>query len=52
MPISQAILISSFPFEQRGRAMALFALAVMVSSIMGPTVEVLLLIIPVGNGFI
>ena len=38
MPISQAILISSFPFEQRGRAMALFALAVMVSSIMGPTV--------------
>lgn len=38
MPISQAILISCFPFEQRGRAMALFALAVMVSSIMGPTV--------------
>ena len=38
MPISQAILISSFPFEHRGRAMALFALAVMVSSIMGPTV--------------
>lgn len=38
MPISQAILIASFPFEQRGRAMALFALAVMVSSIMGPTV--------------
>lgn len=38
MPISQAILISNFPFEQRGRAMALFALAVMVSSIMGPTV--------------
>ena len=38
MPISQAILISCFPFEHRGRAMALFALAVMVSSIMGPTV--------------
>lgn len=38
MPISQAILIASFPFEKRGRAMALFALAVMVSSIMGPTV--------------
>lgn len=38
MPISQAILIASFPFEQRGRAMALFALSVMVSSIMGPTV--------------
>ena len=38
MPISQAILIASFSFEQRGRAMALFALSVMVSSIMGPTV--------------
>ncbi len=38
MPMSQAILISSFPFEKRGKAMALFALAVMVSSIMGPTV--------------
>lgn len=38
MPISQAILISSFPFEKRGRAMALFALSVMVSSIIGPTI--------------
>lgn len=37
MPISQAILISSFPYNKRGEAMALFALAVMVFSIMGPT---------------
>lgn len=37
MPISQAILIASFPYNKRGQAMALFALAVMVFSIMGPT---------------
>lgn len=37
MPISQAILIAAFPFEKRGQAMALFALAVMVFSILGPT---------------
>lgn len=37
MPISQAILIAAFPFEKRGQAMALFAFAVMVFSIMGPT---------------
>lgn len=37
MPISQAILISAFPYNKRGQAMALFGLAVMVFSIMGPT---------------
>lgn len=37
MPISQAILIAAFPFEKRGQAMALFAFAVMVFSILGPT---------------
>ena len=37
-PISQAILFACFPFEKRGQAMALFALSVMVSSIMGPTI--------------
>lgn len=37
MPISQAILIAAFPFEKRGNAMALFAFAVMVFSILGPT---------------
>ncbi len=38
MPIAQAILIASFPFEKRGLAMALFMLSVMVSSIVGPTI--------------
>lgn len=37
MPISQAILISCFPYNKRGQAMALFGLAVMVFSILGPT---------------
>ena len=32
MPISQAILIASFPYNKRGQAMALFGLAVMVFS--------------------
>ena len=37
MPISQAILLESFPFEKRGLAMSLFGLAVMVFSILGPS---------------
>lgn len=37
MPISQAILIACFPYNKRGQAMALFGLAVMVFSILGPT---------------
>lgn len=37
MPISQAILLESFPYEKRGVAMSVFAFAVMISSILGPT---------------
>lgn len=37
MPISQAILLESFPYEKRGNAMAIFAFAVMISSILGPS---------------
>ncbi|MDA9101265.1 DHA2 family efflux MFS transporter permease subunit [Omnitrophica bacterium] len=37
-PISQAVLIESFPREKRGVAMAVFALGVIVAPIIGPTV--------------
>lgn len=36
-PISQAILLESFPPEKRGMAMAVFALGVVVAPILGPT---------------
>jgi DHA2 family multidrug resistance protein len=36
-PISQAILLESFPQEKRGQAMALFGLGVIVAPIIGPT---------------
>src|SRR5216684_299151 len=36
-PISQAILLESFPPEKRGSAMAVFALGVVVAPILGPT---------------
>lgn len=36
-PISQAILLESFPPEKRGMAMAAFALGVVVAPILGPT---------------
>jgi DHA2 family multidrug resistance protein len=36
-PISQAILLESFPPEKRGQAMAAFALGVVVAPILGPT---------------
>lgn len=36
-PISQAILLESFPQEKRGQAMALFGLGVVVAPIIGPT---------------
>jgi len=36
-PISQAILLESFPPEKRGLAMAVFALGVVVAPILGPT---------------
>lgn len=36
MPISQAILLESFPKEKRGMAMSIFALGVVVAPIIGP----------------
>ena len=36
-PISQAILLESFPPEKRGMAMAAFGLGVVVAPIIGPT---------------
>jgi DHA2 family multidrug resistance protein len=36
-PISQAILLESFPAEKRGSAMAAFAMGVVVAPIIGPT---------------
>ena len=36
-PISQAILLESFPAERRGTAMAVFSLGVVVAPIVGPT---------------
>lgn len=37
-PISQAILLESFPKEKRGVAMAVFALGVIVAPVIGPTI--------------
>jgi DHA2 family multidrug resistance protein len=37
MPISQAILLESFPPAKRGQAMAVFAMGVVVAPILGPT---------------
>jgi DHA2 family multidrug resistance protein len=37
-PLSQAILLESFPPQQRGQAMALFGLGVVVAPVLGPTV--------------
>jgi len=36
-PLSQAILLESFPPDKRGSAMALFALGVVVAPVLGPT---------------
>lgn len=36
-PLSQAILLESFPEEKRGQAMGLFALGVVVAPVIGPT---------------
>ena len=36
-PMSQAILLETFPQEKRGQAMALFGLGVVVAPILGPT---------------
>jgi DHA2 family multidrug resistance protein len=37
-PLSQAILLESFPPQQRGQAMALYGLGVVVAPVLGPTV--------------
>lgn len=37
MPISQAILLESFPKEQRGTSMAVFGLGVVLAPVIGPT---------------
>jgi len=36
-PLSQAILLESFPADKRGMAMAVFALGVVVAPVLGPT---------------
>ena len=36
-PLSQAILLESFPPEKRGLAMSAFALGVVVAPLLGPT---------------
>lgn len=38
MPLTQSILLQEFPRNRKGDAMAIFIFAIMVSSIMGPTV--------------
>ncbi len=38
MPISQAVLLESFPPAKRGQAMAVFAMGVVVAPILGPTI--------------
>ncbi|MFH0703230.1 MAG: DHA2 family efflux MFS transporter permease subunit [bacterium] len=37
MPISQAVLLESFPHEKRGVAMSIFGLGIIVAPIIGPT---------------
>ena len=37
VPLSQAILVSVYPIEERGRAMAIWGIGVMVGPILGPT---------------
>jgi DHA2 family multidrug resistance protein len=37
IPVSQAVLLESFPFEKRGVAMATFGMGVIVAPILGPT---------------
>lgn len=37
VPLSQAILVDIFPEEERGKAMAIFGIGIMVGPILGPT---------------
>jgi DHA2 family multidrug resistance protein len=36
-PIAQAVLLESFPADQRGRSMSFYAMGVVVAPILGPT---------------
>lgn len=36
-PISQAVLLESFPHEKRGQAMAVYAMGIVVAPVIGPT---------------
>lgn len=38
LPISQAVLLESFPKEQRGKSMAVFGLVIVVAPILGPVI--------------
>ena len=37
MPLSQAVLLDTYPREKHGSAMALWGMGVMVGPILGPT---------------
>lgn len=38
VPLSHAVIVETFPVEQRGRAMAIYSMGLMAAPIMGPTV--------------
>lgn len=38
VPLSQAIIVDTFPIEERGRAMSIWGMGVMASPILGPTI--------------
>lgn len=42
IPLSQSILLDSFPRDKRGQAMALFGLGVIVAPVLGPTLGAIL----------
>ena len=37
VPLSQSVMLDAYPFEQRGQAMAIWGIGVMLGPIMGPT---------------
>jgi len=42
VPLSQSVILDAYPFEQRGQAMAVWSVGVMLGPIMGPTLGGLL----------
>jgi DHA2 family multidrug resistance protein len=38
IPLSQAVLVDSFPAEERGKAMAIWGIGIMLGPVLGPTV--------------